>query len=225
VLKVAVTARAALMVTVQAPVPLHAPLQPPKVDPEAAEAVSATCVPWATFSVQSAPQEMPAGALDTVPVPVPFLVTDSTLVDVVGAEVVVEPLTGRDRVSPPPLKFTLPAKVPVVVGRNLTVTVRLAPAASEPEPPDTMLNGAPTVAVTERLALLVFSTVNVRSTEVLTVTLPKLVVAEGDTVRSGRAAPLAAAEQALSLPDLSTAVIRTKYVVPPLRPAMRVLTV
>jgi hypothetical protein len=79
--------------------------------------------------------------------------------------------------------------------------------------------------VTERLALLVFSTVNVRSTEVLTVTLPKLVAAEGDTVRSGRAAPLAAAEQTLSLPDLSTAVIRTKYVVPPLRPAMRVLTV
>lgn len=44
-LKVAVTARAADIVTVQLPVPLHAPLQPLKAEPVAEEAVSVTTVP------------------------------------------------------------------------------------------------------------------------------------------------------------------------------------
>jgi len=44
-LNVAVTDLAASTVTVQAPVPLHAPLQPVKLDPEAAVAVSVTDVP------------------------------------------------------------------------------------------------------------------------------------------------------------------------------------
>ena len=45
-LNVAVTARAAVIDTVQAvAVPLHAPLQPPNVDPLAAAAVSVTEVP------------------------------------------------------------------------------------------------------------------------------------------------------------------------------------
>jgi hypothetical protein len=44
VLNVAVTLRAWLMATVQPPVPLHAPLQPAKVEPEAAVAVSVTLV-------------------------------------------------------------------------------------------------------------------------------------------------------------------------------------
>jgi hypothetical protein len=209
VLKVAVTARAAVMVTEQVPVPLHAPPQPPKLEPAAAEALSVTCVPWARASVQSEPHEMPAGELDTVPVPVPFLVTESVMLEA-DEPVPVEPLTEREMVSPPPVKFTLPAKVPVVVGRNLTVTVRLPPAASEPDPPDTILNGALTAAETDRLVLPVFWTVKVRSTELLTATVPKLVAVDGVTVRSARAAPLAGLEQALSLPERSTAVIRTK---------------
>lgn len=44
-LKVAVTERAAVIDTVQAPVPLQAPLQPPNVDPLAVAAVSVTDVP------------------------------------------------------------------------------------------------------------------------------------------------------------------------------------
>ena len=44
-MNVAVTVRAWDIVTVQVPVPEHAPLQPPNVEPDAAEAVSVTTVP------------------------------------------------------------------------------------------------------------------------------------------------------------------------------------
>jgi hypothetical protein len=47
VLKVAVTLRAAVMLTVQGPVPVHAPDQPAKTDPPAAVAVKLTLVPLA----------------------------------------------------------------------------------------------------------------------------------------------------------------------------------
>jgi hypothetical protein len=46
-LKVALTWRAALMVSSHGPVPLQAPFQPTKVDPGAALAVSVTLVPSA----------------------------------------------------------------------------------------------------------------------------------------------------------------------------------
>jgi hypothetical protein len=46
-LKVAVTARAAVIETVQVDVPVHAPLQPANVEPLAAAAVSVTDVPLA----------------------------------------------------------------------------------------------------------------------------------------------------------------------------------
>ena len=47
VLKVAVTLRAAVIDVTQAPVPVHAPLQPANVEPLAAAAVSVTDVPLA----------------------------------------------------------------------------------------------------------------------------------------------------------------------------------
>src|SRR5262245_63719176 len=76
VLNVAVTVRAWVMATVQAPVPVHAPLQPANVDPVAALAVSVTLVPLAKLAfcvVHVVPQLMPAGLDVTVPVPVPAL--------------------------------------------------------------------------------------------------------------------------------------------------------
>src|SRR5205823_13880690 len=75
-LKVAVTVVAAMTVTVQAPVPEHPPpLQPVKVEPAAAVAVSVTAVPLVKLAEQVAPQVMPAGVLVAVPLPVPALET------------------------------------------------------------------------------------------------------------------------------------------------------
>jgi hypothetical protein len=56
-------------------------------------------------------------------------------------------------------------------------------------------------------------------------TLPKLVVPEGVTVTSDSATPLADAEHALSLPELSTAVTRAKYLVPAVSAVTRLDTV
>ena len=77
-MKVAVTEVAALMVAVQVPVPVQPPpLQPVKVEPAAGVAVSVTAVPLVNEKAQVAPQEMPAGALVTVPLPAPVLLTVS----------------------------------------------------------------------------------------------------------------------------------------------------
>ena len=51
-LNVAVTARACVIDTVQAPVPVQAPLQPANVDPLAAAAVSVTEAPLVKFAPQ-----------------------------------------------------------------------------------------------------------------------------------------------------------------------------
>ncbi len=76
--KVAVTVCAALIVTVQVPVPEQPPpLQPEKVEPAAGTAVKVTELPLAYVAAQVAPQAMPAGALVTVPLPAPVLLTVS----------------------------------------------------------------------------------------------------------------------------------------------------
>ena len=62
-LKVAVTACAALTVTVQVPVPAQLPLQPVKAEPIAGAAVKVTTVPEVKEVEQVEGQEMPAGAL------------------------------------------------------------------------------------------------------------------------------------------------------------------
>jgi hypothetical protein len=123
--KVAVTEAAA--VTAHVPVPEHAPLQPAKVEPAAGAAVRVTTVGGVKDCEQLAPQLIPVGVLVTVPVPVPLLVTDSVKV----VPPVADPLTAREMLSPLAVKFTFPANVPAAVGANRTVTVRLAPGASE----------------------------------------------------------------------------------------------
>jgi hypothetical protein len=71
---VAVTLRAAVMLTVQvALVPEHAPLQPVKVAPGAGAAVRVTEVPDEYEALQVLPQAIPLGAEVTVPLPVPLL--------------------------------------------------------------------------------------------------------------------------------------------------------
>jgi hypothetical protein len=71
-LNVAVTVWAAVIVTEHPPVPVQpAPLQPANVDPSAAAAVSATTAPLAKLAEHVVGQLIPAGALDTTPVPVP----------------------------------------------------------------------------------------------------------------------------------------------------------
>ena len=69
------TSFAWVMLTVQVPMPVQAPLQPPKVLIESAVALSITLVPLANWVLQDALQLRPAGLLTTVPEPVPDLVT------------------------------------------------------------------------------------------------------------------------------------------------------
>jgi len=70
-LNVAVTDRAAVMVTTQLPVPVHAPPQRPNVEPVAAAADSVTAVPLGYAALHAASRVMPAGLEVTVPFPVP----------------------------------------------------------------------------------------------------------------------------------------------------------
>jgi hypothetical protein len=74
--KAAITFFAPSMATVQAPVPLHAPLQPVKAEPASGVAVRVTAVPEAYDAEQVGPQSIPAEELVTVPVPVPDLTTE-----------------------------------------------------------------------------------------------------------------------------------------------------
>src|SRR6266568_9149850 len=93
--KVAITALAALMVTVQVrgvPV-LHAagapvPLQPEKEALPLGEAVSVTCALVTRLALQVTPQLIPAGAEVTAPDPVPALLTVSVCVDPMGVATV-----------------------------------------------------------------------------------------------------------------------------------------
>jgi hypothetical protein len=123
---VALTACTALIVTVQVPVPVQAPFQPVNVDPVAGVAVKATAVPLANEARHVVPQEMLAGALVTVPLPVPDLVTVSendvgSNLNVAVTEVAALIVTVHVPVpaQPPPLQ---PMKVEPAPGVAVSVT-------------------------------------------------------------------------------------------------------
>ena len=132
------TVVAALSVTVQVPVPEQPPpLQPVKVEPAAGAAVKVTAVPLANAAEHVAPQEMPAGALVTVPVPAPLGLTVSVKVGTAKVAVtVVAALSVTVQVpvpeQPPPLQ---PVKVEPAAGVAVKVTaVPLANAAEHVAP-------------------------------------------------------------------------------------------
>jgi DNA-binding CsgD family transcriptional regulator len=79
--KAAVTPRSPLMDTSHGPVPAHAPDHPANVEPLDGRASTRTTAPWLKPCRQSVGHQIPAGALDTVPAPVPaatgFLLKDT----------------------------------------------------------------------------------------------------------------------------------------------------
>ena len=77
---VAVTLRAAVMLTVHVPVPVQAPLQRVKVEPLLTAGVRVTDVPDAYVALQVLPQLIPLGEDVTVPLPVPAFATVSAYV-------------------------------------------------------------------------------------------------------------------------------------------------
>ena len=85
-MKVAVTARAAPIVTTQEPVPAQAPPQPVKPDPAAGAAVRVTTVPGVVgLAALVAAARRRAGEEVTVPPPMPAVVTVSAE-DTIGGE-------------------------------------------------------------------------------------------------------------------------------------------
>ena len=124
---VAPTLRAWLMLTVQDPAPLQAPLQPAKVEPASGMASRVTLAPLVKLALQIVPQLMPAGLEATIPVPVPFFVTLSewTLGSATGANVAVTARTVLIATVqfPVPVQAPLqPVKVEPVAGAAVRVT-------------------------------------------------------------------------------------------------------
>jgi dUTPase len=125
-LKVAVTDCAALIVTVQLPVPVQAPLHPAKLEPAAGVSVRVTLAPLTKVALQVLGQLIPGGVLVTVPDPLPASVTDrgGLKVAVTDWAALIVTVQLPVPVQPPPLH---PAKVQPAAGVSVRVT--LAPLA------------------------------------------------------------------------------------------------
>ena len=124
--KFATTVVAAVIVTVQVPVPSHGPApQPANVPPFVGVAVKVTAVPLAKFAVHADGHEIPVGALVTVPVPVPPSVTVSCTVPAVPVplKATICGLFGAESVN---VRFV--EKPIALVGVNVTITAHEAPA-------------------------------------------------------------------------------------------------
>ena len=155
----AVTACAALIVTVQVPVPVQPPpLQPLKVEPAAGAAVKVTATPLSNVAEQFLPHETPAGALVTVPLPAPALLTVSVK-DCMAKVAVTEeaPLSVTVHVPEPlqPLPFQR-LKVERAAGTAVKVmVVPLAYAAAQVVPHEMPAGALVTMPVPEPLGLTV----------------------------------------------------------------------
>jgi hypothetical protein len=115
--KVAVTVLAALRETSHVSVPLQAPDQPVNDDPSAAAAVSFTVVPRSYTALQVAPQVMPAGALVTLPEPLPAFVTVSVGVAVKFAVALCAAVSSTSQVAVPVQAPLQPVKREPAAGR------------------------------------------------------------------------------------------------------------
>jgi len=141
--------------------------------------------------------------------------------DVIGLAVggvvsVPMPVTIREMVSPSAAKAIFAVAVADAVGVKRTVAAWVAPRPTRLNGlPETMLKGAETDTLPERVPPLVFDTVSTRSAKLPTLTLLKSTVPIGLTANSMRATALPKeVAQVLSLPLSSTAVTETKYEVP-----------
>jgi hypothetical protein len=132
--KFAVTEVLELSVTWHVPVPEQPPPDHPvKVEPPVGVAVSVTGVPAANWALHVEPQLMPAGELDTVPVPAPVFVTLSVGAGANGSVKFAVTVVSELRVTtqlpvpeqPPPDQ---PVKVEPLLANALRVTV--VPAAN-----------------------------------------------------------------------------------------------
>src|SRR5262245_10528705 len=121
---VALTTRAALIVTLQAPLPAQLPLQPVKVEPAAGTAVRVTAVLLVNEAEHVVPHEIPSGALVTVPLPMPAFVTVSAKDDKANVAVtlwaaLIVTVQGLVVLVQPPLQ---PVNVEPAVGVAVNVT-------------------------------------------------------------------------------------------------------
>jgi hypothetical protein len=147
-LNVAVTDRFEFMVTLQPPVPEHAPDHPANVEPVFGVAVNVTAVPAAKLR-QPEPHEVPVGEALTVPLPVPVVVMFR-----VGLTVAVRlnaAVTDRFefivtvQLPAPEQAPDHPANVEPAVGVGVSVTTVPAAKLRQPEPHEVPAGEEPTV--------------------------------------------------------------------------------
>ena len=120
------------------------------------------------------------------------------------------PVRIRETVSPSALAVRFAVAVADVIGVKRTVTAWVAPKPTRLNGlPETTLKGAELDTVPDTVPPLVFDTVRTWSARAPKFTVPKFTVPVGLTAKPIRAVALAGAEQALSLPLVSTAVTET----------------
>jgi len=129
-----VAERSALIVSVQAPVPVQAPDQPANFDLDEAEAVSVTEVPCGYACEQVEPQAMPAGLELTEPEPLPAFATARVLSDSNVAVAAWSALIVSVQVPVPEQSPDQPVKVEPTEAAAVNVTGTAAKGAEQVEP-------------------------------------------------------------------------------------------